>query len=130
MKTFVFVLLLCCFSLFSTQAADDLLIPTILNGVLLKIKPRMSVQEVEAVLSVSYPKFVPQRGDWGGRSGYNDYKLDEQYTLSISFILRDDNKEVVADEILFSVYNWPAKRRADIKLFHWEDASSSKHSQE
>ena len=82
-----------------TQAADEPLIPTPLNEVLLKIRPGMATNQVVSALSTAYPKVAGHRGDWSGQTGYVDYKLDERFTLSISSVTRN-GKEVVHDDLL------------------------------
>jgi len=119
MKITIIAFLLGCGALFQTRAADEPLIPLPLNAVVSRIHSGMSVQEVEAVLSRSYPKVAGHVGDWSGQTGYIDYKLDDRFTLSISSITRE-GKEVVHDEILMYLLDWPAKRRVDIKLLDWD----------
>jgi hypothetical protein len=63
--------------------------------------------------------------DWSGQTGYIEYKLDERYSLSVSSITRD-GKEVVHDEILLYLYDWPSKRRIDLKIFDWEKPTAKK----
>ena len=79
----------------------------------------MTTREVESVLASAYPKVKGQMGTWSGQTGYIDYKLDERHTLSVSSITRD-GKEVVHDEILLYLYDWPAKQRLDLKIYTWE----------
>ena len=99
--------------------AEEPLIPIALNAVLPNIHSGMSIRDVETALSAAYPKVKGQMGDWSGGTGYIEYKLDERYTFSISSITRNGEK-VVHDEILFYLYDWPNKRRLDLKLFEWE----------
>ena len=122
MKTFILTFLFCCVTALRTQAADEPLIPTPLNNVLLKIRPGMTTNQVVSALSTAYPKVAGHMGDWSGQTGYVDYKLDERFTLSISSITRS-GKEVVHDDLLMSLYDWQAKRRVDIKLYYWEGQS-------
>jgi hypothetical protein len=100
------------------KAADEPLIPTPLNDVLLKIRPGMTTNQVLAVLSSSYPKVTARMSDWDGMTGYMDYKLDERFTLSISSITRD-GKEIVHDDFLMYLFDWQSKRRVDIRLYNW-----------
>ena len=95
------------------------MIPVALNAVLPKIHARMTVREVEAVLAPAYPKVKGRMGNWSGQNGYIDYKLDERYSVSVSSVTRE-GKEVVHDEILIYLYDWPAKRRLDLKVYEWE----------
>ena|SRR5437879_3160487 len=125
MKTFIPAFLFCCFTAIQTQAADEPLIPTPLNNVLLRIRPGMTTNQVLAVLSPSYPKVTARMGDWSGQTGYIDYKLDERHTLSVSSIARD-GKEVVHEEILLYLYDWPSKRRLDLKVYQWEKQAAKK----
>ena len=122
MKTFIPAFLFCCFTAMQTQAADEPLIPTPLNNVLLRIRPGMTTNQVEIALSTSYPKVAGRMGIWSGQTGYVDYKLNERFTLSISSITRD-GKEVVHDDLLMYLYDWQSKRRVDIKLYCWEGQS-------
>ena len=115
----VILALFYCVGLIHLQAADEPLIPVALNAVLPKIHAHMTIQEVETVLAPAYPKVKGQMGTWSGQTGYIDYKLDERHTLSVSSITRD-GKEVVHDEILLYLYDWPAKRRLDLKVYEWE----------
>ena len=64
-------------------------------------------------------------GNWSGQTGYIDYKLDERHTLSVSSITRD-GKELVHDEILLYLYDWPSKRRLDLKIYEWEKQTAKK----
>ena len=118
MKTIILALFYCV-GLIHLHAADEPLIPVVLNAVLPKIHARMTIREVESVLAPAYPKVKGQMGTWSGQTGYIDYKLDERHTLSVSSITRD-GKEVVHDEILLYLYDWPAKRRLDLKIYEWE----------
>jgi hypothetical protein len=108
-----------CFGLLHSLAADEPLIPAALNAVLPKIHVGMTIREVEAALAPAYPKVKGQMGIWSGQTGYIDYKLDERHTLSVSSITRD-GKEVVHDEILLYLFDWPTKRRLDLKIYEWE----------
>lgn len=108
-----------CFGLLHSLAADEPLIPAALNAVLPKIHVGMTIREVEAALAPAYPKVKGQMGIWSGQTGYIDYKLDERHTLSVSSITRD-GKEVVHDEILLYLFDWPTKRRLDLKICEWE----------
>ena len=113
---------ICCFALLQADAADQPLIPTPLNSVLLKVQLGMSTNQVLAVLSPSYPKVTGQTGTWSGQTGYCDYKLDERFTLAVASVMRD-GKELVHDDLLFYVFDWQTKRRVDIKLYYWEGQS-------
>jgi hypothetical protein len=115
----IIALSVCCLVLLGAVAADEPLIPTPLNSVLLKIQPGMTTNQVMAILSPSYPKVSGHMGDWSGQTGYMDYKLDERFTLSASSIMRD-GKELVHDDLLFYVFDWQTKRRVDVRLYHWE----------
>ena len=118
MKTIILALFYCV-GLIHLHAADEPLIPVVLNDVLPKIHARMTIREVESVLAPAYPKVKGQMGTWSGQTGYIDYKLDERHTLSVSSITRD-GEEVVHDELLLYLYDWPAKRRLDLKIYEWE----------
>lgn len=113
------IALLFCASLLHSHAADEPLIPAALNAILPKIHARMTVPEVEAVLNPAYPKVKGEGGIWSGQTGYINYKLNERHTLSVSSITRD-GKEVVHDELLLYLYDYPAKRRLDLKVYEWE----------
>jgi hypothetical protein len=119
---FIITCFICCIGLLRVDAAGESLIPAPLNSVLLKIQPSMTTNQVLAVLSSSYPKVEVHMGLWSGQTGYMNYKLDERFTLSVSSIMRD-GKELVHDDPLFYVYDWPTKRRVDIKLYYWEGQS-------
>jgi len=119
--------LLVCIALLHSHAADEPLIPVALNAILPKIHARMTTPEVEAALAPAYPNVKGQMGDWSGQTGYIEFKLDERYTISISAITRD-GKEVVHDEILLYLYDWPAKRRLDLQVFDWEKQPDKKPS--
>jgi len=125
MKTIILSLLFCCVTVVHAQAADEPAVPAELNDFLLKIHAGMTIREVEAVLAPAYPKVKGQTGDWSGQTGYIDYKLNERHTLSVSSITRD-GKEVVHDEILLYLYDWPSKRRLDIKVCEWEKQTDKK----
>ena len=114
-----------CFGLLDSRAADEPLIPAALNAVLPKIHAGMTIRQVEAVLAPAYPKVKGQMSNWSGQTGYIDYKLDERHTLSVSSITRD-GKEVVHDEILLYLYDWPSKRRLDLKVYEWEKQADKK----
>ncbi|HSI13065.1 MAG TPA: hypothetical protein VK961_13530 [Chthoniobacter sp.] len=118
MKTF-FLLLFCSAVACSLFAADELLIPVALNPLVPKIHAGMTSDEVEKVLATEYPGVKRQLGDWSGTTGYVEYRLSERYTLSVSSTMRNGH-EVVHDEILLYLYDWPAKRRLDLKVFDWE----------
>jgi hypothetical protein len=123
MKSTIFAVLICGVALFQTKGADEPLIPPTLNKVLLKIRPGMTIHEVEAVLSTSYAKVSGQMSDWSGMTGYIGYKLDDRYSLSISSVNRKDGEkvvQVVQGDLLFYIYDWPAKRRVGIKQYDWD----------
>ncbi len=122
MKTLILTFLSCCITAMHVRAADEPLIPTPLNDVLLKIRPGMTTNQVLAVLSPSYPKVAGRMGDWSGQTGYIDYKLDERFTLSVSAVMRD-GRQLVHDNLLFYVFDWQTNRRVDIKLYFWEAKS-------
>lgn len=128
MKTIILAFLFCCVTTLHTQAADEPLIPTPLNDVLLRIRPGMTTNQVVSALSTAYLKVAGRMGNWDGQTGYIDYKLDERFTLSISSITRD-GKEVVHDDLLMYLYDWQSKRRVDIKLYYWEGQSHKAPSQ-
>ena len=109
------------------HASDEPLIPAALNKVLPKISPRMTIQEVEALLAPVYPNVKGQMGLWSGQTGYIEYKLDDRYTLSVSSITRE-GKEVVHDEILLYLKDRPSKRRLDIKIYEWDNQPDIKSS--
>ena len=122
MKIVVLLLLLCCGLAMPTPAAEEMLIPAALNSLLPKIHPGMTTNDVVKVLSTSYPKLLPQMGDWSGGSGYNEYKLDKRFTLAITFISHS-GQEVVHSEHLMSLFDWQEKRRIDIRLHKWDKES-------
>jgi len=122
MKTLILTFLSCCIIAMHVHAAEEPLIPTALNDVLLKIRPGMTTNQVLAVLSPSYPKVAGRMGDWSGQSGYIDYKLDERFTLSVSSVM-SDGRQLVHDNLLFYVFDWQTKRRVDIKLYFGEGKS-------
>lgn len=124
MKTLILAVFYCV-GLIHLQAADEPLIPVALNAVLPKIHVGMTIREVEAALAPAYPKVKGQMGRWSGQTGYIDYKLDERHTLSVSSITRD-GKEVVHDEILLYLFDWPTKRRLDLKIYEWEKKADKK----
>ncbi len=127
MKHTILVFLFCV-GLLHSRAADEPLIPVALNAVLPQIHVGMTILQVEAVLAPAYPKVKGQMGVWSGQTGYIDYKLDERHTLSVSSITRN-GKEVVHDEILLYLYDWPSKRRLDLKVFEWEKLADKKSPQ-
>ena len=118
----IIVSFVCCIALLQAIAADELLIPGPLNGVLLKIQPGMMTNQIVAILSRSYPKVAGHMGDWSGQTGYMDYRLDERFTLSVSSVMRD-GRELVHDDLLFYVFDWQTKRRVDIRLYYWDGQS-------
>jgi hypothetical protein len=122
MKIIILIFLFCCITAVQVDAADEPLIPTSLNGLLLKIRPGMTTNQVLAVLSPSYPKVTARMGDWSGQTGYFDYKLDERLTLSMSSVMRDGRK-LVHDDLLFYVFDWRTKRRVDIKFYYCDNQS-------
>jgi hypothetical protein len=122
MKTIILTLLFCCLTALHTQAADEPLIPTPLNDMLLKIHPGMTTNQVVSALSTGYPKVAGRMGDWSGKTGYVDYKLDERFALSISSVTRN-GKQVVHDDLVMYLYDWQSKRRVDIKLYYWKGQS-------
>ena len=77
MKPIILICLFCFIAAMHVHAADEPLIPTPLNDVLLKVSPGMTTNQVLATLSPSYPKVAGREGDWSGQTGYIDYKLDE-----------------------------------------------------
>jgi hypothetical protein len=85
----------------------------------------MSISDVEAVLVPAYPKVQGRMGDWSGQTGYIEYELDERYSLSVSSIARD-GKKVVHAGMLFYLYDWPSKRRLELKVFGWEKQTGTK----
>ena len=117
MKSLIAVILLCSAPL-PSHAADEPLIPLQLNNLLPKLHARMTIREVEEILTKAYPGVKGQKGDWSGLTGYVNYKLDERRTLSISS-MDIDGKLLVHDEILLYIFDWPSKRRVDVKIFDW-----------
>ena len=117
--------LLLCLGLLHLRAADEPLIPAALNAILPKIHAGMTVREVEAALAPAYPGVKGQMGVWSGQTGYVDYKLGENFTLSVSSATRD-GKEVVHDDLLFYLINHAAKHRVDIKSYFWESPAQKK----
>ena len=79
----------------------------------------MTTNQVESVISTSCPKVSGRMGDWSGRTGYVDYKLDERFTLSVSSTTRD-GKEIVQHDLLMYLFDWQPKRRVDIKLYYYK----------
>ena len=110
---------LCFVGSLTLSEAQEPFIPVALNAVLPKIHARMTIGEVKAVLAPAYPKLEVRMGTWSGGVGYIAYKLNERYTVSISAITRE-GKDVVHDDILIYLYDWPAKRRIDLKIYDWE----------
>src|SRR5258708_16646781 len=116
-RTIILVLLVCCVAGLQTQAANEPLIPTPLNSLLLEIRPGMTTNQVVGVLSPSYSKVIARMSEWSGQTGYIDYNLDERFTLSISSITRG-GKEVAHDDLLVYVFDCKSKRRVEIRLFY------------
>jgi hypothetical protein len=110
----------------AVRAADEPLVPQPLNSLLPGIHPGMTVHEVEAVLSRAYPKVSGQVSIWDGASGYVDYRLDDRFSLSVSSVntLPDHLEPVVGTEVFFYVYDWPAKRRLELKTYVWADTNT------
>ena len=123
LKHSILVLLFCLVP--HLHAADEPLIPVALNGILPKIHSQMTIIEVEAVLSPAYPNVKGEMNLWSGQTGYIEYKLDERFSLWVSSITQD-GKQVVHDEILLYLYDWPAKRSMDLKVYEWEKQSDKK----
>ena len=124
MKPILLALLLC-IALPHLRATDEPLIPAALNAILPKIRAGMTVREVEAVLAPAFPGVKSQMGVWSGQTGYMDYKLDDKFTLSVSFATRKGG-EVVHEDLLFYVFNHAAKHRVDIKSYFWESPAQKK----
>jgi hypothetical protein len=124
MKHAILAFLLCIGSL-HLHAADEPLIPAALNAILPKIRGGMTVQQVKAVLASSYPNVKGEGVLWSGQNGYIDYKLDDRFSLSISFTLRD-GKTVVHDDLLFYVQNYSAKHRVDIKSYFYDSPAQKR----
>jgi hypothetical protein len=112
----------CCIALFQANTADEPLIPAPLNSILLKIQPGMTTNQVLAALSPSYRKVAGHMGLWSGQIGFSAYKLDERLSLLVSSVMRD-GKELVHDDLQFSVFDSQTKRRVDIKLYYSEGQS-------
>ena len=101
------------------HAADEPFIPTALNAIIPKIYAGMTIPEVEAALAPAYPKVKGTMGVWSGQTGYIEYKLNDRHSLSVSSITRD-GKQVVHNDILLYLYDWPAKRRINLAIYDWE----------
>jgi hypothetical protein len=128
MKTTVLAILFGLALLCQTRAADEPQIPQALNTLLPGIHPGMSVHEVEGILSKAYPQVSGQMSDWSGTTGYVDYRLDDRFSLSVSSVNHPDDKLGVAPgvgtDLLFYLYDWPSKRRLDLKVFTWDDTNT------
>ena len=85
----------------------------------------MSIRDVEGVLAPAYPNVKGRMEVWSGQTGYIGYKLDARYSLSVSSVIRN-GKEVVHDEVILYLYDWPSKRRLDLKVFEWEKQTVEK----
>ncbi len=99
MKATAFLSFLC-FSVLPLHAADELLIPTELNALAPKIRAGMTIREVEALLSMAFPKVKGKRGLWPGQTGFIDYQLDDQTALSVAST-GQAGQELVDQNILF-----------------------------
>lgn len=124
MKPAILVFLFC-IGLLHSHASDEPLIPAALNSILPKIHGGMTVPEIEVLLAPAYPKAKGQVTIWDGQTGYVDYTLDDQFSLSISSITRD-GKIVVHNDLLFYLHNYAAKHRVDIKSYFYESPTQKK----
>jgi hypothetical protein len=108
-------------------SADEPLIPSSLDAALPRIKPGMTIHEVEQVLSASYPKVTGQMSHWDGMTGFIDYKLDGRHSLSVASINRMDGQKVIqvvgGGDLLFYIYDRQARHRIEIRQYDWEKNS-------
>jgi hypothetical protein len=102
------------FSVLSLNAAEELLIPPSLNGLVPKIHAGMTIRDVKAVLSAVFPEVRSRRGLWHGETGFIDYALNDQLLLSVSSTVRR-GQELVDENLLFYIVNHAQQRRLDIK---------------
>jgi hypothetical protein len=120
--------LLCVVSLwatiFATRAAEEPLIPEQLNTLLPKVVAGMNREDIKKVLSAAYPKLVSQDGPWSGQTGYVGFKLDEHFSVMFGAHFGPEQKEVVSDSALISVFDQRLKTRFDIKRYNWGTASN------
>ncbi len=107
---------LCSVALWQVRASDEQFIPAPLNDVMPKIHARMSIEEVEAILSAAYPHVSHRSGPWSGQTGYIEYDLDKRFTLGVAFVL-SGHREIVDGNLLFSVTDATTKHRWDIKRY-------------
>jgi hypothetical protein len=111
-------------TIFATRAAEEPLIPEQLNALLPKVVAGMTREDIRKVLSVAYPKLVSQDGPWSGQSGYFGFKLDEHFSVLFAAHIGPEQKEVVSDNALISVFDQRLKTRFDIKRYNWGTASN------
>lgn len=104
--------------LLNTCAAEEPLIPAVVNAVLPQIRPGMSIQEVERLFFPFYPAVKGTKGDWSGKTGCIAYRLDDRYTICIDSILRD-NQPVTSEDLSFNFSDQLKGQRGDFKLVTW-----------
>ncbi len=104
-----------------SHAEDQPLIPAKLNLLLPKIAAGMKPDEVKKLLATEYPKVDYNLGVWSGQTGYLDFKLNDNWTVSVAGDTDRKNGTVVHKDILIYVFDRANKHRVEIKRYSWKE---------
>jgi hypothetical protein len=119
-STLVICILILNAATFVARGADEL-IPERLNKLLLAVTPGMTPENIERILSPSYPKLIRRDGPSSGQSGYIGFSLDGKLSVLFSGVYTGGhNTLTVSENPQISVIDLPHKVRFDITRHPWK----------
>jgi hypothetical protein len=97
--------------------------PVIDVPLLFQVRPDMTEAELAKLVQSQFPDAKPSPGDWSGQTGYVDFRLNSQYTLSVSEYNdpKDFNLRFVHADTIVYLLDQEAKRRMNISFYKWEE---------
>ncbi|HSI83384.1 MAG: hypothetical protein ACAI35_17025 [Candidatus Methylacidiphilales bacterium] len=131
MKAVLLCLFVCILALVPVHAAEGLLIPEELNGILSRVRAGMTVKEVETLLATAYPGVKSKPGNWSGDAGSMEYKLNDQLVLKIASKVNGDldkkgSNALVSKDLYLVILNGADRRRITLQLGLMDKADKEK----
>jgi len=125
MKTITAIILVIMVAI-SASASDKPLLPDGINQILGRIHPNMSESNVEALIKQYYPDVKTTLGTWSGQTGYVDFKVSSDYTISIAEYNdpKDFNLRFIHADMTIYVFDWQTKTRLNLSFFKWDDSEN------
>ena len=108
-------------------AGDEALLPDGINQILGRITADMRETDVQALFHQYYPNVEGMVGDWSGQTGYVDFKVTPNNTVSISMYNSPTsiNHRYVHSSMIFYIYDWETKSRLNFSIYKWDEGKDN-----